>query len=605
MKSDKMGVVAGFINNAGLKKKLILLYFIAIFIPIITIGAFYLQKTRTIIKDQSSRQLIHGLTQTRQELNAMLTSMEGLASMLARDKELNNTIHSAYESLTEARDGYQILWNQYNNLLENWTYLRNVTIYCDNPDLVTIRPYLIDINEYMSGQEEWNLINNARSAGYWSGIREVPAEKEYWYPGSAKPGEKRERSFAYSRIMSSSDRVHAPKAILTIEIRESELYKLLGFSEDYRSVFLLDSSGAFMVGSEELSEEALQEIPGFDQMISWDGTNQQFEIMEDAKTIAAFCMLDNGWRLIASMSLEEAMAPHREIMVTGMWFLLFSTAVSLGMILLFSISYANRTSKLVAKMEEYMDGSFKIGQPIGGADEIGKMDSQFTVLAENLKTTIDEQYVLKLQKARARLEVLQTQINPHFLYNALSTIGWLVDGGEPEVAHLAVESLAKFYQINLSRGQDVIELNRELECLNAYFEIQKLRYPGRIKVYYQLDDSLSSVLIPKLTLTTLVENCIQHGMAGEKESITIIIRSWQEGVNAYIIVEDDGLGMDEEKRLALQNGTTQSTRGNGIGYANIHQRIELYFGNEYGLSVDSGSGKGTRVRIVLPIAPLS
>lgn len=585
------------VNNVGLRKKMLLIFVCAIVVPVIAFGIFYFHRTKTIVKEQAKEQLTTQVRQYVQELNSMFFTVEEISSLLSFDTELSDKISKTYDSLLDAREVYLELWDQYKNIVNNWSYIRNVTIYFHNEQLSTDHPYFVSMDDYMNEAEALQFIKNNKSAGYWSGIKYSEESREYWYPhNSAKASE---RSIAYSRMMGYSYYSDVSPSILVIEVYENELKNRLNLADSAESeIFLLDSMGEIVISTAE--REVLEALPGFLEMEpfseDWD-----MIVKEDKYNIAVYGTLDNGWRLVGSMSLKKAMEPQQEMIFTGALFLAGASIVSLILIVLFSVSFSNRVNRMAGRMEHFMDGSFHLDEPVGGKDEIGQVDAKFTTLANQLVDIINEQYIMKLQREKARLEVLQTQVNPHFLYNALSTIGWLARKDQSLKTSHAVEALAKFYQINLSKGLEIIELSREFECLEAYLEIQRLRYPNRIYVYYELDDILSKVMIPKLTIQALVENSIQHGMAGEKETISILIHSAAKEDKACITIQDDGLGMKEEQLIALRNGTVQSAKGNGIGFINIHRRIQLQFGEEYGLEISSEEGAGTKVEVYLPI----
>ena len=168
-----------------------------------------------------------------------------------------------------------------------------------------------------------------------------------------------------------------------------------------------------------------------------------------------------------------------------------------------------------------------------------------------------------------------------------------------------MELLARFYRINLSRGKEIITLGQEMEGVEAYLELQQLRYAGRIQVHCQVPAELEEAAVLKLTLQPLVENCIQHGMAGEKEKLTVVISAAVKGDRLCLTVEDDGLGINNVRLQALLQSVVPEGEGNGIGCRNIDQRIKLHFGSEFGLSLWSEEGKGTRAQVEIPFCFVS
>ena len=316
-------------------------------------------------------------------------------------------------------------------------------------------------------------------------------------------------------------------------------------------------------------------------------------------------VLGNGWRLSFSCPVREASAGARQLLFLSAAFLAVTALLSLLLILLFTHSITRRTGALAEKMERLLGGEAEIGPAESGADEIAQIDRHFTSLAARLQEMIRQKYVLELEKTKARLDSLQAQINPHFLYNALSTISWLTLDHSRESVRRSVELLARFYRINLSRGKEIITLGQEMEGVEAYLELQQLRYAGRIQVHCQVPAELEEAAVLKLTLQPLVENCIQHGMAGEKEKLTVVISAAVKGDRLCLTVEDDGLGINNVRLQALLQSVVPEGEGTGIGCRNIDQRIKLHFGSEFGLSLWSEEGKGTRAQVEIPFCFVS
>lgn len=586
-----------FLRRLTLKRKLIWIYMLAIFIPITILGYLYLSKTRNVVYQTAADAMLNDAREVSQELNTALRSYEMLASLMTGDKQLISSLEARYDHLIDAYDAYLMLWKQYQNYIQNWPGLRHVTIYVNNGTMASAPPYLIRTDQYLQAMEEYQLILASKASGYWSGVREPGKNAEYWSPNSAPAAA---RTFAYSRLLSYSENRYASKNIVTIEVYESILLDILsGLSADTSGALYSGMGDMITFTGDQPETEQLDDLrrrlarQGPGSLVHWE--------TEDSLWCAV--ILNNGWRLVTHGLLRDIMQPVRALTMTALIFLLFSSLLSFAMIYLFSNSLSRRTNALVQKMRRANSNlEAAIDPPLPGYDEIAVLDRQFTRTAENLQATIRERYVLKLEKARYQLDALLTQISPHFLYNALSTVNWLIDSGDMEKAHLAVESLSKFYQVNLSRGKDMISLEDEQACLEAYLDIQRLRYPGRIRLFNTIDPIYNRVSIPKLTLQTLVDNCIHHGMAGEREMISILLSAKESGDRVVLSVQDDGLGISPERLAAIQAEQELPSHGNGTGIRHINQRLKLYFGEGYGVRLSSGKDGGTLAEIELPLS---
>jgi two-component system sensor histidine kinase YesM len=197
---------------------------------------------------------------------------------------------------------------------------------------------------------------------------------------------------------------------------------------------------------------------------------------------------------------------------------------------------------------------------------------------------------------------LQAQINPHFLYNTLDSIVWMAETNNSEVVAMT-EALARLFRITLSRGEDQITLEQELEHVRNYLIIQSIRYVNKFDYQIEADENLLQFKVLKLILQPLVENSIYHGIKNKRQKGHIGIIAHAIDGRLLIEVSDDGIGMSPEKAASLLSTMVNNgkDRLSGIGVRNVHERIQLYYGPEYGLQFESSPGLGTTVRIWLPL----
>ena len=200
---------------------------------------------------------------------------------------------------------------------------------------------------------------------------------------------------------------------------------------------------------------------------------------------------------------------------------------------------------------------------------------------------------------RTELALLQAQINPHFLYNTMDTIMWLVEAGSSQEAVEMLSDLSSFFRHSLSRGQDVISLAEEEQHVRSYLQIQHVRYKDILSYTLDIDPALHHVSIPKLTLQPLVENALYHGIKLRRVRGLIEIKGWREGDCIFLQVKDNGIGMSPQ-RLEELRATAADTKQLGFGFSAVNQRLQLQFGPEYGLHVESEQGVGTVVTARIP-----
>ena len=248
------------------------------------------------------------------------------------------------------------------------------------------------------------------------------------------------------------------------------------------------------------------------------------------------------------------------------------------------------------------EGDLDARADVDSRDEIAVLADRFNDMAGNIQTLVvkvreDEQ---KMRKADLRL--LQEQINPHFLYNTLDNIVWLIEGNEPDEAVEMVVTLSEFFRLVLSKGKEFITIRQEEQHISSYLQIQGKRYHDILDYHIYIDPEIYEYQIPKLTMQPLVENALYHGIKYKRSRGMIEITGTKEGENLYLTVADDGVGMDEDELKKLEKEISRPCKEteSGFGLANVNERIRMYFGSEYGMKIWSEKGSGTRITIEIP-----
>ena len=233
-------------------------------------------------------------------------------------------------------------------------------------------------------------------------------------------------------------------------------------------------------------------------------------------------------------------------------------------------------------------------------DEIGMLYKSYNFMFNEIKRLMQEEYAAGIQAKTAEMRILQAQINPHFLYNTLDTIKWLVQKENKEEAEKAISALATFYRLSLSKGNDEIPLEDELKQVYSYVQIENIRFSGGIILIYDMEEEITQYFVPKLILQPFVENSILHGiMNTESRKGSIIIKAVIENGMLKISIYDDGDGMSEDIIKMLNNESLDEDKGYGI--KNVQRRIRLYCGPPYGIHFSRLQGSGTVVDIFLPV----
>ena len=259
-------------------------------------------------------------------------------------------------------------------------------------------------------------------------------------------------------------------------------------------------------------------------------------------------------------------------------------------------------SQLNQATEKIAQGDFNARAQADSDDEVAELAVSFNKMAGSMQSLIDKVKEDERKMRKADLRLLQEQIQPHFLYNTLDTIVWLIESNEPDEAVTMVVTLSDFFREILSKGKEFISIKEEEKHISSYLQIQEMRYRDILEYDIQLDQVIYKYQILKLTLQPVVENALYHGIKYKRAKGCIHIHGEKEGDIIRLTVRDDGVGMDEEEleQLCQQIEKPCQETGKGFGLANVNERIHMYFGPEYGMKIQSQKGKGTTVEIVIP-----
>ena len=251
---------------------------------------------------------------------------------------------------------------------------------------------------------------------------------------------------------------------------------------------------------------------------------------------------------------------------------------------------------------EISEGNFAVRTHVKSHDEVAVLAHGFNDMAENIQILVNKVREDEQKMRKADLRLLQEQINPHFLYNTLDTIVWLIECNETEQATEMVVTLSDFFRLVLSHGQEFISIRMEEQHVRSYLQIQETRYHDIMEYHILIDPELYGYQIPKMTLQPIVENALYHGIKCKRSKGQICIRGEKKQDLLILTVTDDGVGMEEADLQDLQKEIEKPCKqtDRGFGLANVNERLHMYFGAEYGVKIASRPGEGTQVTIVIP-----
>lgn len=335
-----------------------------------------------------------------------------------------------------------------------------------------------------------------------------------------------------------------------------------------------------------------------------DGT---YEMKTDGQkeNIVVGSVAYTGWKLIGVV--PESV---QETSINKFRYYIITTILILVMMLLQVNRFISRKiSRPIRELDESVKAYEAGAMPdiyIGGSAEIRHLGYSVQKSYEQIEALMKEIIQQQTERRKSELDALQSQINPHFLYNTLESITWMIEAQRNKEAVVMISELAKLLRVSLSRGKTIISIGDELQHSRSYMNIQRVRYKERFKVEFLIDEEIKNYCIVKLVIQPLLENAIYYGVGNmdEDDDGQILIRGEKKGEDIYISIEDNGMGMPEDIRSnILTDNSKVPKHGSGVGVINVHSRISLMFGPEYGLEVYSELDEGTKVVIHIPAIP--
>ena len=331
-----------------------------------------------------------------------------------------------------------------------------------------------------------------------------------------------------------------------------------------------------------------------------DGTHTE-EFQGEERMVVVKTVGYTGWKIVSVIPKENLYRNRNEI--NAVWMTVLAIAI---LMLIFVNQYlSSKIAQPLRRLEDsvkQLELEFPDKIYVGGSAEIQHLGKTIRSMAEQMRQLMDDVVREQEQKRKNELDALQSQINPHFLYNTLDSIVWMVESERYEEAISMVTALANLFRISLSQGKTIITIAEEFQHAKNYISIQKVRYKNKFEVEFSLDEKLKDYLTIKLVIQPILENAIYYGMEAMDGDGEILVRGYEKDGDIYIDIIDNGIGMPPEQvEILLKEGVQKRKRGSGIGLINVDQRIKLYFGEDYGLHIESEPDEGTKVTIHLPM----
>lgn len=477
--------------------------------------------------------------------------------------------------------------------------LRSIAIYNDYGSLLAAEPVATQKEDPDVTRQEWfksamgEIENMHFSTPHIQNLFDDATFHYYWV-------------VSLSRMIEITENGMSRQGVLLVDMDYSGISRMmnqLNRSAGGTYYYLCDSSGNIIYHprqiqlSDGICREDSRKVAGLK-----DGVHDEsFE--GERRRVIVDTVSYTGWKLVGV--IPNAAFAHG--MANIRYFVILTMLLTVMLLLTINRLISRWVSGPILKLNDsVMKYKGKDNDPIyiGGPSEIRRLGESIQASYEQNERLMEKVVTEQNQRRRSELAVLQNQINPHFLYNTLESITWMIESRRNEEAAFMISQLAKLFRISLSKGRTVISVKEELQHAQSYMNIQKVRYKNTFSLLFDIDERIEQYCTVKLILQPILENAINYGMNGVEDCGRILVTGKEKNGTVTLAVEDNGLGMTEaQARLILTEDGQAHTKGSGVGLANVNNRIQMVFGKEYGVSLESKQDKGTTVFLRFPAVP--
>lgn len=570
------------------------IYIISVLLPVFFVSLYLTYSMSNMVYSRTVDEALNDTLRVRGRVGELLYMMTNVSDKIYFDKQLKSIISSNYKSFLEVINAY----NSYpalNDYIKYYSQIEAITLYVDNE----------------------TMYENGFFVKTTGKIRE-----EAWYKAAVHSGGnilwqcfyENNNSSYYLALVRRIPINNSDYAVMVMRVSYNYLSSII---QDEKTTMLMTVDNESIVLADDrmrlgkkIDIEGLNTIPPDGKPIKLDINYQNRKVFVVADSFHPQ-KTRNTIQIINITPTSDITRQETATYITGIAIVLISLVIPVILMLIFTGSFTKRILFIRAQMHRAVSGDLDITSSISGSDEIAELHNDLIKMISDMKNLLQENYENKLQQQElltkqneAQFKMLASQINPHFLFNTLESIRMKAFVcGQREIATV-IKLLGKSMRRLLELGDNPQPLESELNFVSNYLEIQKFRFGERVDYNIDVQESIDQKILPVLPLLIqpVVENAFVHGLEQKEGNGKIDIIVSRQNENVLVTVRDDGLGMYSEKLEELRSKIKEEggRTGKSIGLSNVNQRIKLYYGEAYGVRVDSSYGKGTTVWILFP-----
>lgn len=545
--------------------------------------------TNTSIFENSSEYTHTIIQQMNQNIDSYIDYMENIAYLISSNEDVQDYL---FDEKIDNEGRYRIL-NQLQTILDSRSDIRNVGIISKNGRML-INDGSKSVNQDLDlNTQEWYATALEKPNGpilTSSHVQHIISGERPWV-------------ITLSRGIRDRSGSGEKEGVFFIDLNYSAISELCDQStvgtKGY--AFILDAKGNIVYHPQqqqlynELQTENISLIMDTDEDTVLTGTGN------DGKLYSISRSEKTGWTVVDCTNVKELLSKSRQAQSVYVLTAIILVIVALLFSRFMARSITLPIQKLRDSMKKVQEGDFSVSDVVvDSKNEIGSLTKSFDVMTHRIHELMEQNVHEQEEKRKSELKALQSQINPHFLYNTLDSIIWMAEGKKNEEVVLMTASLARLLRQSISNEDEVVPIANEVEYARGYLTIQKMRYKDKLEFQIEVDSSILYIPLIKLVLQPIIENAIYHGLKYKESKGLLIVKGFMKDGNAVLQVIDDGVGMDEETLAHIYDEHKVNYHSNGVGVYNVQKRLKLYYGEDYGITYTSELGKGTTATITIP-----
>nr|WP_295255690.1 sensor histidine kinase [uncultured Blautia sp.] len=545
--------------------------------------------TNTSIFENSSEYTHTIIQQMNQNIDSYIDYMENIAYLISSNEDVQDYL---FDEKIDNEGRYRIL-NQFQTILDSRSDIRNVGIISKNGRML-INDGSKSVNQDLDlNTQEWYATALEKPNGpilTSSHVQHIISGERPWV-------------ITLSRGIRDRSGSGEKEGVFFIDLNYSAISGLCDQStvgtKGY--AFILDAKGNIVYHPQqqqlynELQTENISLIMDTDEDTVLTGTGN------DGKLYSISRSEKTGWTVVDCTNVKELLSKSRQAQSVYVLTAIILVIVALLFSRFMARSITLPIQKLRDSMKKVQEGDFSVSDVVvDSKNEIGSLTKSFDVMTHRIHELMEQNVHEQEEKRKSELKALQSQINPHFLYNTLDSIIWMAEGKKNEEVVLMTASLARLLRQSISNEDEVVPIANEVEYARGYLTIQKMRYKDKLEFQIEVDSSILYIPLIKLVLQPIIENAIYHGLKYKESKGLLIVKGFMKDGNAVLQVIDDGVGMDADTLAHIYDRHKVNYHSNGVGVYNVQKRLKLYYGEDYGITYTSELGKGTTATITIP-----